>query len=254
MTPRVNRCATWMLVAVLGFGVAGFGVHWAGPLDAVVVRADAPDKEDEVDTNWFHVYVLVGVTLRNPTGLCTVEPCDPGETLPTEPLYTLTGSPLNLTWGEFQTASARSMVSCKPDGNTSLRVRLSNLRPNAVYSLFYRTFTPDSANPYCMNGLRSVVVPERCTGAGCVPVEDSRIDTDADGEATYVGEVPGCLLDATTLLLDVIYHSNGTTYGPLPSQLAFQTQQPAGCRDCPSCDSSFGRDAHLQVVIIQKAP
>jgi hypothetical protein len=256
---RLWRRAAWTLVvvAVLGFGVSS--AYRSGLLDPIVLRADAPDKEDAVDSFRLDVFVVAGGHLANPIGFCAVEPCAPGETLPTEQLFNQIGIPLGLSWGDWQTASARSRVSCKSDGNTDIRVRLSNLRPNAVYSLFYRTFGPDSINPLCITQERSLVVPERCNGAGCVPVLDSRIETDADGEATYVGEVAGCLLDATTVLLDVIYHLNGTTYGQLPNQLEFQTQNPPGCTDpsqsgCDSCFSSFGNDAMRHAVIIQKQP
>jgi hypothetical protein len=251
--------AAWTLVVVAALGFGASRAYRAGVFDPIVLRADAPDKEDSVDSFRLDVFVLVGDNLRNPEGFCAVEPCAPGETLPTEQLFNHSGSPMGLSWGDWQTASARSRVSCKSDGNTDIRVRLSNLRPNAVYSLFYRTFGPDSINPLCIAQERSLVVAERCNGAGCVPVLDSRIETDADGEATYVGEVPGCLLDATTVLLDVIYHFNGTTYGQLPNQLESATQNPAGCTSpsepgCDSCFSSFGQDAMRHAVIIQKQP
>jgi hypothetical protein len=87
-----------------------------------------------------------------------------------------------------------------------------------------------------------------------------------------------CLLDATTALIDVIYHFNGQTYGALPNAVEFGTRlQPCaadsdcrfdeecvagacqlfGCAaagTCRTCFSSFGNDAMRQAVIIQTAP
>jgi hypothetical protein len=257
MTLLVNYRRKLMFGALVVF-MGLLAVRWTGGMDPAVLQADGTDKEDAVDGFRLDVYVLVGTQLVNPIGFCTVEPCGPGETSPTAPLFNLTGSTLDMTWGTFQMVAARSRVNCERNGTTIIRVRLANLRPNAVYSLFYRTFGPDSINPRCIAQERSIVVPERCTGRRCTPVEDSRIETDAKGEAAYVGEVAGCLLEATTLLFDVIYHLNGTTYGSLPNQLEFQTQNPLGCTDtsqpgCNTCQSSFGNDAMRQAVIIQKA-
>lgn len=241
--------------------------------------ADAPDRENDVDAVRLDVYVLVGGTmLHNPVGFCTAEPCPPGETSPNESLFTLSGSPLGLTWGQFQAVDASSRVSCRNDGTTVVRVQLTGLIPNGVYSIFYRTFGPDSANPFCPNEERRRVVPNACHGPECEGLPpDSKVEADENGEASFVGRVDGCLLDATTALLDVIYHSNGVTYGELPNQLESQTQltpceasgdcaagdvcqnsvcQPSSCSDgqtgCRVCHSSFGRDAHGQGVIVHR--
>jgi hypothetical protein len=247
----------------------------AGQSDA----ASPPDREDDVSPVRLDVYVLVGTTLQNPIGLCTADPCAPGETSPNEAMFTLSGSPLGVTWGEFQMTAADSRVSCRKDGTTNIRINLTGLIPNSVYSIFYRTFGPDSSNPFCPNEERSVVVPNLCKGKQCQNVQpDSKILSDANGTATFVGRVNGCLLDATITLLDVIYHSDGNTYFELPNFLEFQTQltpcqgnldcqsgdyclnnvcQPLSCPaepTCRVCSSSFGRDAHRQAVIVQKAP
>jgi hypothetical protein len=256
MNGRIGQYGKWLLAVGLALTIGILEGPRFGALDIGVVRADGPDREDAVDGFRLDVFVLTGTNLTNPIGFCAVEPCAAGETVPTAELFNLTGSSLGVTWGDFQTVSARSYVTCK-QGTTEIRVRLRNLRPNSVYSLFYRTFGADSINPFCINEERSIVVPERCTGAGCIPVADSRIESDTHGDATYVGEVPGCLLDAQTLLLDVIYHLNGQTYGPLPNQLEFATQNPPGCANpgqpgCDTCHSSFGNDAMRQAVVIQK--
>ena len=248
----------------------------AGQSDA----ASPPDREDDVDAFRSDVYVLVGSNLENPIGFCTAEPCAPGETSPNENLFNINANSLGLTWGEFQMAGADSRVSCRKDGNTIIRINLTGLIPNSVYSVFYRTFAPDSINPFCPNEERSIVVPNLCKGSECQGVQpDSRILSDDNGVATFVGRMDGCFLDADTALLDVIYHFNGNTYFELPNQLEFQTQltpcqadldcqsgdvclanvcQPESCSvdptTCNVCFSSFGSDAMRQSVIIQKNP
>ena len=243
--------------------------------------ANSADREDDVDAVRTDVYVLVGGRLANPVGFCTEEPCGIGQTSPNESLFNINGTQLGFTWGQFQAVDASSRVSCRRDGTTEVRVRLTGLIPNGVYSIFYRTFGPDSVNPFCPNEERSRVVPNLCHGPGCGGVApDSRIVADENGNASFVGRVDGCLLDATTVLLDVIYHSNGVTYGQLPNALEFQTQlrpcqasascdagdicldnvcQPSSCGadppiGCRVCISSFGRDAMRQAVIVQKVP
>ena len=242
------------------------------------VAQGPPDNQDDVDAFRLDVFVVVGGHLQNPVGFCTAEPCPAGETSPSTPLFALVGIPLGVTWGEWQSASATSRVQCKNDGTMDVRVRLSGLIPNAVYSLFYRTFGPDSINPFCPNEERSLVVPGPCNGPNCPNPPNSTIVTDQNGQSSYVGTVNSCLLSASTVLLDVIYHLNGNTYGALPNQLESVTQltpcqistdcpagdecssnvcQPVNCaatNTCRVCHSSFGNDAMRQMVIIQKAP
>ena len=176
--------------------------------------------------------------------------------------------------------TATSRVRCAGDGSTLVRLRLRGLIPGGVYSIFYRTFGPDSPNALCPNEERSVLVPDARPPQTCPPPQpDSRLVADADGKASFLGRVTClCLLDAATVLLDVIYHANGQTYGALPNQLEFQTQiRPcptgSGCQlgeecvggvcqlpncaasaTCRTCFSSFGRDAMRQAVVIQKQP
>jgi hypothetical protein len=159
---------------------------------------------------------------------------------------------------------------------------LSGLIPGGVYSVFYRTFGPDSITRSAPNEERSRVLPEVCNGSDCPAGAESEVVASGRGTAHYRGRVEGlCLLDAETVLFDVIYHLNGLTYGELPNALAFQTQlepcltnsdcaagdecntdlqntcQPIDCEatsTCRSCQSSFGNDAMRQAVIIQQQP
>src|SRR5262245_3640723 len=74
--------------------------------------AAAPDQEDAVTPFSNDVYVIVQGALVTPAGLCRAAPCQPGETLPSEPLFNVFSVPLGLTWGEFLGASASSRVHC----------------------------------------------------------------------------------------------------------------------------------------------
>jgi hypothetical protein len=74
---------------------------------------------------------------------------DPSSTQLSAPLFNLAGEPLNLTWGQFAAATAKSYawtVTHHETTYTRFLVGLSGLVPNGVYSLFYRTFGPDSTN------------------------------------------------------------------------------------------------------------
>ena len=254
-------------------------------LTAVGIGMTAPahaaaDHEDEVLPARVDVFVLVGLMLENPIGFCREEPCGAGETSPAEPLFNMSRFPLGLTWGAFQSVSATSRVKCVADGSTVIRLRLRGLIPDGMYSIFYRTFAPDSLNPFCRNEERSVLVPDARPPQTCPPAApDSQVIADAEGKASFRGRVPcQCLLDAGTVLIDVIYHFDGQTYGALPNRLEFESRIPPcsdddNCRldeecvegncqllncaangTCRTCSSSFGRDAMRQAAIIQQQP
>jgi hypothetical protein len=169
-------------------------------------------------------------------------PVDPSLTPLSAPLFNLGGQPMNLTWGQFSSASATSLV--RTAGNhTDFEIALSGLVPNGVYSLFYRTFGPDSANPVCgSTGVHDPLValtaakPERQQ-----PDADSFV-ADSSGAAEFDGRVDARLLDAQQLQVVVIYHFDGNTYGPVPNR--------AESTDCGR--SSYAIDAMRQLLIIQK--
>jgi hypothetical protein len=191
------------------------------------------------------------------------------------------GQLIGATWGQWRAATATSAMRCS-SGDTEAKLTFSALVPNAVYSIFYRTFGPDSFNAFCPNEERTVLLPPACKGGRCVPLLDSKFTTDATGGATYAGIVEGkCLLDATQVFLEVDFHLDGMTWGQLPNRLEFQTQlqpcavdadctggdvclatglglacQPSTCSStpatCRSCSSSFGADAFRHVEITQK--
>jgi hypothetical protein len=170
---------------------------------------------------------------------------DPASTPASAPLFNLEGNPLHVTWGQFSSATATSEV--KQGGNhTDFDVRLSGLIPNGVYSLFYRTFNPDSNNAICPNVEPTVALTARHPDRQ-QPDADSFV-ADSSGNAEFDGRVAGRLLDAQQLQVAVIYHFDGKTYGPVAN--AAEANGPGG--PGVPCQSSYGIDAMRQLVIIQK--
>jgi hypothetical protein len=79
------------------------------------------------------------------------------------------------------------------------------------------------------------------------PDADSFIAS-SSGTALFIGRVAGNLLAATQLLINVIYHFNGQTYGPVANEFEAQgpVTSPGGL-----CRSSYGIDAMRLSIIIQ---
>jgi hypothetical protein len=171
---------------------------------------------------------------------------DPRSTPASAPLFNLQGSPLNLTWGQFSSATATSEV--KQGGNhTNFDISLSGLVPNGVYSLFYRTFGPDSNNAFCPNVEPTVALTARHPDRQ-QPDANSFV-ADNSGNAEFDGRVAGRLLDAQQLQVSVVYHFDGNTYGPVANYA--ESQGPAASNG-GLCRSSYGIDAMRQLLIIQK--
>ena len=177
-------------------------------------------------------------------------PVDPTSTPASAPLYNLAGNALNLTWGQFSSATATSSAwtdTLSGGTHTDFLIGIGGLIPNGVYSLFYRTFNPDSNNAFCPNVEPSIaltaVFPQLQK-----PDPDSFIAS-SSGKALFVGRVAGNLLAAQNLEISVIYHFNGQTYGPVANQA--EAQGPVASNN-GLCRSSYGIDAMRQMLIIQK--
>jgi hypothetical protein len=179
----------------------------------------------------------------------TLIPIFPGSTPPSAPLFNLAGNALNLTWGEFSSATAKSYawtVTHNGTTHTEFLIGLSGLVPNGVYSLFYRTFGPDSNNPFCPNAEPSVALTAAFPHLQ-KPDPDSFTAT-RSGKGLFFARVAQDLLATQQLQLVVIYHYDGNTYGPVPNQAESRGPDPA----TGLCRSSYGDDAMRQFLIIQK--
>jgi len=174
---------------------------------------------------------------------------DPASTPASAPLFNLEGNPLHLTWGQFSSATAKSYAWTTTRSGTTdtyFLIGMSGLIPNGVYSLFYRTFGPDSNNAICPNVEPSVALTAAFPQFQ-KPDPDSFI-ANGSGKALFFGRVAQDLLAATQLQVSVIYHFDGKTYGPVAN--AAEANGPGG--PGVPCQSSYGIDAMRQLVIIQK--
>ena len=229
--PRRHR----VLLAAIGTVLIDLATT-AAPASATPALAPAVqvDRDDFNQTFPNDVYVFVEGSLLNPD-----------ETTPADaPLYTIQGSSLDMTWGKWKSASASSLVIVAGNAQpqTLVTIRAGGLIPNAVYSVFYLTFGPDTMNPACPGVERGLPV------RALFPVrrpDASSFVADASGKALYVGRIGGDLLQAQNVVLELIWHPDGHTYDPLPNNGEFLTQGP-------QCRSSFAFDAHRQLLILQK--
>ena len=174
---------------------------------------------------------------------------DPASTPASAPLFNLEGNPLHLTWGQFSSAAAKSYAWTDTFGgatHTDFAIGMSGLIPNGVYSLFYRTFNPDSNNAFCPD-IEPTVALTSAFPQFQKPDADSFVAS-SSGKALFIGRVPGNLLAAAQLQVAVIYHFDGKTYGPVAN--AAEANGPGG--PGVPCQSSYGIDAMRQLVIIQK--
>jgi hypothetical protein len=202
---------------------------------AAPASAAPPDTADAVVVFERDVFEIVGSTLRNPTAA----------TDPSAPLFNNAGVGLERTWGEWSAASATSVVKASGGGSprTDVRLTLTGLVPNGVYSVFWGTLQPDSENPLCPGVERTLALPS--VDPTQAPDASSFV-AGPDGTASFRGRLDGSLLDsAAQVFFSLVYHFNGQTYGPLPNAGEFQTQGE-------NCRSSFGDDAMRQLLILQK--
>lgn len=200
-----------------------------------VVGAAAVDREDAVVVFPADVYVQgEDGQLRNPDDLT------PADT----PLFNVAGTGLDVSWGEWGGAGAVSLAKTK--ARTDIDLTFTGLIPGGVYSVFYRTFEPDSRNAYCPTGERGIALKARHPEKQ-LPDHSSFV-ADPQGLGEFRGRVEGALLDATRVDFLLIYHFDGQTYGELANYGEFVTQDEEVCRP------SYGADAMRQLVVIQKQP
>ena len=166
---------------------------------------------------------------------------DPRTASDSTALFNLAGMPLGETWGQFRVATASSgakIVRTLSGDATDFLITLSGLFPNGVYSLFYRTFGPDSHPPVCADEPSTALTaryPRR------QKPDASSFVADSSGKASFHARVAGRLLDAQSVTLSVVYHFDGHVYGAVPD-----------LGDSLGCRSSYGEDAMRQLLIVQK--
>jgi hypothetical protein len=235
--PRSRR----VVASVIATGLASMALVVQAPAAGAAISVSTPTLSGGIIPFPGDVYTL------GQQGI--VIPVDPSSTPASAPLFNLGGQALNLTWGQFSSATAKSYAWTVTDNGTThtqFLIGLSGLVPNGVYSLFYRTFAPDSNNALCPN-----VEPQVALSAAFPqfqkPDPDSFIASSA-GTALFFASVAQDLLAAQQLQVSVIYHFNGQTYGPVANQAEAHGPVPS----TGLCRSSYGIDALRQFLIIQK--
>src|SRR5580704_2753616 len=230
-----------LLVTLITLGAACIAVGAQAPVAGATVTFSTPTPDVAVvpfanDVFWFTNGALTAV--------------DPASTPASAPLFNEEGNPLHLTWGQFSSSAAKSYAWTDTFGgvtHTDFAIGMSGLIPNGVYSLFYRTFGPDSNNAFCPD-VEPAVALTSAFPQFQKPDADSFVAS-SSGKALFIGRVPGNLLAATQLLVSVIYHFDGKTYGPVANQA--ESQGPVASNG-GRCQSSYGIDAMRQFLIIQK--
>jgi hypothetical protein len=104
------------------------------------------------------VIIPSGLDVYQSSSNGTLIAVDPSSTPLSTPLFNLAGNALNLTWGQWSSATAKSYawtVSRNGTTYTLFLIGLTGLVPNGVYSLFYRTFGPDSNNAFSRTSSRA---------------------------------------------------------------------------------------------------
>jgi hypothetical protein len=201
------------------------GTLFATGVASVARRADArsrrikPRRAENAS-----IAVVPFAEMSSPWGDGTLITVDPGSTLDSAPLFSLLRTPLNLTWGQWKSASGSSGARTGHEGDRlhelqdhddrtdpERRVLLGKpgLRRGRLYPLIALTVRfPKYHKPEA--------------------VADERV------------RILGRLLDAQSLQVAVIYASYGKTCGPVPT---------AG-EAINNCRASFGIDSMRQSLII----
>jgi hypothetical protein len=224
-----------IMTGLIGFLPAGAILNGAAAA-AGAGTAVAPQRTPAEATEVFDsdVFVVSGAgELVNP---------DPRSTPKSQELFNIAGEDLGLTFGKWQRATATSLaelIQRHGTDQTDVLLTLKGLMPNEVYSLFYETFGPDSANPVCPAVERLVALPA-LHPSPAQPDDDSFV-TDASGKSKFHARVAGDLLAAQRLNIVVIAHFDAKTYGPVPNR-----------GESINCSTNgYGSTAARQLLIIQ---
>ena len=210
-------------------------VPLAGP-----AAASRPDQADGVETFARDVFVVVGVSLRNPTA-----DTDPSAQLFTSSAVALQVGDRFLTWGDWLAASATSraqVLGSSTSPQTDVRLALHGLVPGGLYSVFWGTLEPDSEQPLCPNVERTLPLDSFPGAVGPTP---NSFVADATGAMDFRGRAGGDLLAATQVFFTVVYHFFGQAPYPFPNIGELRTQGD-------NCRSSFGEDSMRQLIFLQK--
>jgi hypothetical protein len=240
LKPRECRSRR-LLVTLVATGVAVIGLVVQAPVAGASIGSITPTPDVAIVPFAGDVF-----TVGTNGSLITV---DPRITSASAPLFNLEGEPLNLTWGQFSSASAKSVAWTDTWGrvtHTDFLIGMSGLIPRGVYSLFYRTLGPDSVNPACAAAGNPDIESTVALPAAFPQFQKSDPDSfvaNSSGRAFFAARVAGNLLAAQSVQVWVVYHFDGNTYGPVPNN----AEANSNCQR-----SSYGIDAMRQFLIAFK--
>lgn len=114
---------------------------------------------------------------------------------------------------QFTAVSGQAGVKCVNKG-THAALSFTGLRPGGVYTVWNILFAPTPGPPIGVGGIG---------GAGNSFIADENGEaeigrTTAEGPLSFFSVASPCLLDSG-FVLEVLYHSDGNTYGPTPGPL-----------------------------------
>jgi hypothetical protein len=118
-----------------------------------------------------------------------------------------------MTLGQFAAVSGQAGVKCVNKG-THAALSFTGLRPGGVYTVWNILFGPTPGPPIGVGGIG---------GANNSFIADENGEaeigrTTVEGPLSFFGAAGPCLLDSG-FVLEVLYHSDGNTYGPTPGPL-----------------------------------
>jgi hypothetical protein len=118
-----------------------------------------------------------------------------------------------MTLGQFAAVSGQAGVKCVNKG-THAALSFTGLRPGGVYTVWNIVFGSTPGPPIGVGGIG---------GSGNSFIADANGEaeigrTTAAGPLSFFGDAGPCLLDSG-LILELLYHSDGNTYGSTPGPL-----------------------------------
>jgi hypothetical protein len=135
---------------------------------------------------------LAGVNRVTTVGIASAQQTQPSQAEPARAV----------TLGDWIRARGSAAIECK-DHATSVRLELSGLIPNRIYSVWGVFGGPGGLFPFPIGGVPNIVV------------------TDRDGRATFERQLNFCPQQETPdesplLAIDVVFHSDNQIYGLVP--------------------------------------
>lgn len=153
------------------------------------------------------------VTLNTPSNAVLFNRTFRGQPNPNFCTPVLNPNGIQMTLGQFAAVSGQAGIKCISKG-THAALSFTGLRPGGVYTVWNILFSPTPGPPIGVGGIGG-------SGNSFIADENGEAEigrTTAEGALSFFGVAGPCLLDSG-FVLEVLYHSDGNTYGPTPGPL-----------------------------------